>query len=218
MAQQNTGRRPLPSQSRRLPAPRRTATTATDEIRQWVTLREAEEATGIPASTIRNWAKKDRVDSQLDLREEGPRRMVDLSDVNDRARQLGRLEDVSRSESTDAPSGPPAPPPPSSAGGEAPVTPDDAMLVPIDAWNRMLAQLGNLHEAGQQLAEARERAAKAETETTFLRERLAEIRVELAETKNSAVETHAPPMESEVTPTRKTAWWVGAYSRWRRRH
>jgi uncharacterized membrane protein len=43
----------------------------------------------------------------------------------------------------------------------------------------MLNQLGNLHEAGQQLAEARERAAKAETESRFLKERLAELRDEL---------------------------------------
>ncbi len=50
------------------------------------------------------------------------------------------------------------------------------MIVPVDAWNKMLNQLGNLHEAGQQLAEARERAAKAETEARFLRERLAEMR------------------------------------------
>ena len=52
----------------------------------------------------------------------------------------------------------------------------DVMIVPIDAWNKMLRQLGNLHEAGQQLAEARERAAKAETEVTFLRERLTDLR------------------------------------------
>jgi len=52
------------------------------------------------------------------------------------------------------------------------------MIVPIAAWDRMLMQLGNLHEAGQQLADARERAAKAETEATFLRERLAELRRE----------------------------------------
>ncbi len=50
------------------------------------------------------------------------------------------------------------------------------MIVPVDAWNKMLAQLGNLHEAGQQLADARERAAKAETEAEFLRRRLAELR------------------------------------------
>ncbi len=52
----------------------------------------------------------------------------------------------------------------------------ETMIVPIDAWNKMLNQLGNLHEAGQQLAEARERAAKAETEALFLRERLTELR------------------------------------------
>src|ERR687888_74211 len=52
------------------------------------------------------------------------------------------------------------------------------VLVPIDAWQRMMEQLGNLHQAGQQLADARERAAKAETEAAFLRERLAELRAE----------------------------------------
>jgi hypothetical protein len=50
------------------------------------------------------------------------------------------------------------------------------MLVPIAAWDKMLMQLGNLHQAGQELAEARERAAKAETEVRFLKERLAEKR------------------------------------------
>ena len=48
--------------------------------------------------------------------------------------------------------------------------------MPVDEWSRILSQLGNLHEAGQQLAEARERAAKAETESTFLRERLRDVR------------------------------------------
>jgi hypothetical protein len=54
------------------------------------------------------------------------------------------------------------------------------VLVPVDQWSRILNQLGNLHEAGQQLADARERAAKAETEAIFLRERLGELRSELA--------------------------------------
>ncbi len=52
----------------------------------------------------------------------------------------------------------------------------DAVLVPVDEWSRILRQLGNLHDAGQQLAEARERAAKAETESTFLKERLRDAR------------------------------------------
>ena len=67
----------------------------------------------------------------------------------------------------------------------------------IDAWNKMLNQLGNLHEAGQQLAEARERAAKAETEVRFLRERLAELRQqkEPAPTPPSEPEPPATPLQ-----------------------
>ena len=38
-----------------------------------------------------------------------------------------------------------------------------------------MAQLGNLHRAGQELAEAMERAARAETEVAFLKERLYEL-------------------------------------------
>lgn len=45
--------------------------------------------------------------------------------------------------------------------------------VPVDAWNRVLAQLGNLHEAGEQMAAARERAAVAETKVAFLKQQLA---------------------------------------------
>ena len=56
--------------------------------------------------------------------------------------------------------------------------PEGTTIVPIAAWDKMLIQLGNLHEAGQQLAKALERAARAETEAHFLRERLAEMRAE----------------------------------------
>lgn len=56
------------------------------------------------------------------------------------------------------------------------VEPENTMLVPIDAWTRIMEQLGNLHEAGQQLAEARERAAKAETENEFLRAQVRELK------------------------------------------
>ena len=59
--------------------------------------------------------------------------------------------------------------------------PAGTLLVPLDAWQRMLDQLGNLHEAGQQLAEVSARAAKAETEAEFLRERVSDLRRELAD-------------------------------------
>jgi hypothetical protein len=69
----------------------------------------------------------------------------------------------------------------------------ETMIVPLDAWNKMLNQLGNLHEAGQQLAEARERAAKAETEALFLRERLAEMRQQEAPSAAEQSSATSPP-------------------------
>ena len=73
------------------------------------------------------------------------------------------------------------------------VAPPDSVLVPIDQWNRLLGQLGNIHEAGQQLAEARERMGRAETENDFLKERIRDLRAQL--------ERHAdPPAAPVVTP------------------
>ena len=60
---------------------------------------------------------------------------------------------------------------------------EGSLLVPLDAWNTALNQLGNLHEASQQMAEARERAAKAELEADFLREKLKNTRQQLEEVK-----------------------------------
>ena len=53
---------------------------------------------------------------------------------------------------------------------------EENMLVPISAWKKVLDQLGNLHEADKLMAEARERAAKAEAESEFLREKLKNTR------------------------------------------
>ena len=58
---------------------------------------------------------------------------------------------------------------------------EGSLLVPLDAWNTVLNQLGNLHEASQQMAESRERAAKAESEADFLREKLKNTRQQLEE-------------------------------------
>ena len=59
----------------------------------------------------------------------------------------------------------------------------DSLLVPLDAWNTVLNQLGNLHESSQLMAEARERAAKAEAEADFLREKLKNTRQQLEESQ-----------------------------------
>jgi hypothetical protein len=74
------------------------------------------------------------------------------------------------------------------------------MLVPRDAWDRLIDQLGNLHETGLLLAEARERAAKAETEAGFLRERLAELR-----TERDTLRTR----NSDPEPGRRRRRWFG---------
>ena len=100
--------------------------------------------------------------------------------------------------------------------------PNGSILVPLDAWDRLLSQLGNLHEAGQQLADARERAAKAETEAEFLRERLREMRREL---RAQELTTQPGPMSGAAQPTfggdvslqaRWNEWrrrWLGRHSR-----
>ena len=63
-------------------------------------------------------------------------------------------------------------------------TDEENMLVPVSAWKKVLGQLGNLHEADKLMAEARERAAKAEAESEFLREKLKNTREELNTFKN----------------------------------
>jgi hypothetical protein len=159
--------------------------TDASERDEWLTLRRASEVTGVPISTLRNWARKGRVPTTLDDTSSGPRRMVSLHGVEERARRLGHeVREVGEARHE----------PELAAKPDAPAEPDQispppgTMLVPIDAWDKMLIQLGNLHQAGQQLAEARERAARAETEAAFLRERLAELR----EPKPGAEEVSGP--------------------------
>ena len=182
--------RPMPTSERVSPKP---YAEPSGPIR-WVTLHEAEEVSGVPASTIRNWARKDRIPTQFELSTEGQVRMVGLDEVVARARHLGRL----RPKPATGPD--PVPPPrPTASTGPAEQAPEGSVLVPVDAWNRMINQLGNLHEAGQQLAEARERAAKAETEATFLRERLAEMRKQ-AEERVVAAEPRTEPVVPVAEP------------------
>ena len=56
---------------------------------------------------------------------------------------------------------------------------ENNLIVPLEAWQTVLNQLGNLHEANQLMAEARERAAKSEAEAEFLREKLKNTREQL---------------------------------------
>ena len=271
-------RRPVPSKQNRPPLVVSQPHEAKNETEErWVGLREAEDLTGIPASTIRNWARKQRIESRFELDESGDRRYVEINEVIAWADHLGRQhrrvasresrvasEEVTSSEqpvtneevasgesrvASEVASGEPPFAPLENASGEmpaqstdaanlvrattrdeppatsdqeqqsaaspesAPDIPEGTMLVPLDAWNKMLNQLGNLHEAGQQLAEARERAAKAETEVQFLRERLADLRT--ADPATPPLGT-APP-EAPSTDDTPEPLWVDLYRRWNRR-
>ena len=53
------------------------------------------------------------------------------------------------------------------------------MIIPITAWEAIVNQLGNIHEASQNMAEARERAAKAEAENNFLREKIVNLKEDI---------------------------------------
>lgn len=178
----------------------------------WLTLREANEATGIPIATLRKWARRDNVASYLQETAVGQLRMVSLRGIYQRADELGRDvkgEPPSSREPEGTPTAvgddrkqtPTAEKPPARVTPADQEIPPGTMLVPIDAWDKMLMQLGNLHEAGQQLAEARERAAKAETEARFLRERLAELRIGYDETRASPGPTARPTVQEEPETT-----------------
>lgn len=143
----------------------------------WLTVKEASEATGVPTSTIRKWARHENIPSYLEATENGYLRIVSMRGIEAWAEEIGR--DVGGDEEPISPeTGTEVDLTESEAKSGDDTVPEGTMLVPLDAWNKMLNQLGNLHEAGQQLAEARERAAKAETEAQFLRERLRELRAE----------------------------------------
>lgn len=230
----------------------------------WATLREAHHATGIPIDTLRKWARKGAVPSFLDDSGGNMLRMVRMDAVLRRAEDLGRpIEPVpppavrppgppspisqrtersetarpqreveSRPNERPAAGSPPDRTEPDAAGSAAP---DGTMIVPIAAWDKMLMQLGNLHEAGQQLAEARERAARAETEASFLRERLAEMRRELgafppdpgdhADDARDGIDQdgepdQAPPADSgerSAPPGKPEKLWRYIYRGWRER-
>lgn len=133
-------------------------------------LKEAARRYGVALATLRAWCRAGEVDAVMGRGPQGRQWMVVPASVAARKRRAGA----------------------GARRAPGPTADGSTMLVPRDAWDRLLAQLGNLHEAGQQLAEARERAAKAETEATFLRDRLAEMRQERDGLRQRLEEAAAP--------------------------
>lgn len=189
-----------------------------DDAGDWLTVKEASEVTGVPTSTIRKWARHDRIPSFLEQTSDGYLRVVSMSGIERWTDEIGREIDSDEEEpEVDLTAEEASTPEPQ----DDRVAPEGSMIVPLDAWNRMLNQLGNLHEAGQQVAEARERAAKAETEARFLKERLADLRDELEAAKQPAPATEPPPETStpQQESTSPTSILKKAYDGWRaKRH
>ncbi|MBT8203548.1 MAG: hypothetical protein HKN74_06325 [Acidimicrobiia bacterium] len=190
---------------------------------QWKTLREAHTETSIPVSTLRKWAKRGKIRARLVRDRDKELRLVAYEDVVDRAAALEREVHPTMAMPRAVASTPRAVSQPAAAEPEAPSVgatgqaPEGSILVPLDAWDRMLGQLGNLHEAGQQLAEARERAAKAETESEFLKERLRDMRrrAEQAELALDLQRIELPEAPAEEEPVLQIGWrrfrsrWLG---------
>lgn len=127
---------------------------------------EAADAAGVTIGTLAHWARAGRVGSRLEAGAYGERRVVQLDDV------------------LAAVAGDPVAKAPRSAAANEP--PPGTVLVPLEAWQRALDQIAHLHEAGRELAEARAAAAKFETTSDFLRERVRELQAELVAARSPA--------------------------------
>jgi hypothetical protein len=90
------------------------------------------------------------------------------------------------------------------------------LLVPLDAWQRMLDQLGHLHEGGERLAQAEARAAKAETKVEFLAEQVRELKAEREELKGR-IEVRNERLDDmkEPEPERSRRRWWARVQFWR---
>lgn len=191
--------------------------TLLDDPDDWVTVREASAATGMSSTTLKKLARSKDIPSHLEKTDDGFLRIVSLDGIRRWSDQRGLEEDATDSNSELAAATTEVDLTATEDRTDEPGIPEGTMLVPLDAWNKMLNQLGNLHEAGQQLAEARERAAKAETEAQFLRERLRELREQVAEEVSSTGLTDSDDGTESRSGFRSTSALVKrAYKDWRK--
>lgn len=171
--------------------------------RRWVPIEDAATLAGVDLDTVEQWVRS----GQMTARRTDDGLLVLRSDIP--LRRARRDAPASEPQPATPDSGRQDPPPP-------PV-PEGSMLVPIDEWRRLLNQLGNLHEAGQQVAEARERAARAETEAEFLRERVRELRRRLEESTAPESPPEPPPEPPAAPEPADDPVWLYALKRLTRR-
>lgn len=145
-----------------------------DNSQDWVSLREAAQLGSVSISTLRRWYRAGKIESRIERGQSGDQRMVRISEV---IRHAGPTVSREKEDSTNDPR---------EVAVQRPLrsqaTHSESDVLPIEkrVWDRLLHQLGNLHEAGQQLAEARERAVRAEERYAFEveRQKVLEERIE----------------------------------------
>jgi hypothetical protein len=102
--------------------------------------------------------------------------------------------------------------PPMRAGGEGEHSVrDDQMLVPREAWQRAMEQLGHFHELAEKYATTARELGKLETSEAFLRARLAELRAENERLRSlqeryDRADTGGIPVGPQAQPPRRP-WW-----------
>lgn len=155
---------------------------------RWVTLREAQAEAGVSLSALRKWYRSGVIRSQDKEGVHGPHKLVAIDDVH---RRINAYREAT------SPSVVPlvVVPPPSSNDGNG--DNHGQMLVPREAWQQVMDQLGHIHQAGRELAEAREEKAKAEVTVDFLRPQLEDLR--------SALEAKDRALNAEVAEHRRVA-------------
>lgn len=136
-----------------------------------MTLAEAARTTGLAERTLRRWLAKGEISGHQVPTAQG-RWLVPLAAVQEHARHAGRAG------TRRLPASP---------------LPESHLPVPIEACQAALAQLAHLHQAGQQLAKAREQAANAETTAAFLREHQDALRPEVSELRQRLDEQAETP-------------------------
>ena len=138
---------------------------------RWVSLNEAADAAGVTIATLTGWYRGDEIASRLERGPHGERRIVFLAEVLARASR--GTEVLARAHGASEPE----------LRAVAPAGDGGGVLVPLEAWQQALEQLSHLHETARELAEAKAQAAKHETTSEFLRERVRELKDELEQAR-----------------------------------
>lgn len=178
-----------------------------DPDERWVTLRDANAETGASVSALRKWYRKGTVRSEERDGPHGLQRYVWLADVKTRQRVWAEVQDQM---------GQPGPAVELELDSEHRISdvgpPPGMLLVPLEAWQRTLDTVAGgmtaVHQAGQELAAAREDAGVERTKREFLAGQLAEVRAAEADARARLAVT-AAELEAERAKPRRRRWFGG---------